>query len=374
MIGPALTVLIDTYNHERFIEEAIVSVLEQDFPRSEMEILVVDDGSSDGTPEIVRKFEPQVRLLRKVNGGQASAFNTGIPEAKGEIIAFLDGDDWWAREKLRTITDYLTARPHVGIVGHGIYEFDSATKKTIATAPQQGREVRFGTISEATFFRQMMCFFGTSRVAIRREVLKRVLPIPECLVVEADEFMSIMSAAYSTAGLIQQPLTFYRLHEGNLFQVRRPDETKTRRIQAVLAELARHLRIRLGAASVAPEVIHAIVEPLDVDSKRLRLMLDGGMPWETFQTERAKLRLAYETGSAAYWMFKMAVLACSLALPPRSFYKLRDWYGRSNWRRVRGVMGEPLSRAKISNVPTRVEDGADTCRAATRAGSERARP
>src|ERR1051325_2162678 len=93
------SVLIDTYNHERFIEQAIVSVLEQDFPASEREILVVDDGSTDGTPEIVKKFEPQVRLLRKKNGGQASAFNAGIPECKGEIVAFLDGDDWWNRDR-----------------------------------------------------------------------------------------------------------------------------------------------------------------------------------------------------------------------------------------------------------------------------------
>ncbi len=97
---PAVTVLIDTYNHERYIEEAIASVLEQDFPRAEMEILVVDDGSTDRTPEIVRKFTPDVRLIQKTNGGQASAFNTGIPEAQGDIVAFLDGDDWWAKEKL----------------------------------------------------------------------------------------------------------------------------------------------------------------------------------------------------------------------------------------------------------------------------------
>ncbi|MGA6957802.1 MAG: glycosyltransferase family A protein, partial [Candidatus Acidiferrales bacterium] len=97
---PAVTVLIDTYNHERFIEEAIVSVLEQDFPQSDMEVLVVDDGSTDRTPEIVAKFEPRVRLIRKANGGQASAFNAGIPQACGEIVSFLDGDDWWARNKL----------------------------------------------------------------------------------------------------------------------------------------------------------------------------------------------------------------------------------------------------------------------------------
>ena len=79
MAKPFVSVLIDTYNHERFIEEAIVSVLEQDFPASDREIVVVDDGSSDQTPEIVRKFEPRVRLLRKTNGGQGSALILRVP-------------------------------------------------------------------------------------------------------------------------------------------------------------------------------------------------------------------------------------------------------------------------------------------------------
>jgi cellulose synthase/poly-beta-1,6-N-acetylglucosamine synthase-like glycosyltransferase len=57
---PFVSILIDTYNHEKFIEQAIVSALDQDFPAAEREIIVVDDGSSDGTPDLVRKFEPIV--------------------------------------------------------------------------------------------------------------------------------------------------------------------------------------------------------------------------------------------------------------------------------------------------------------------------
>jgi len=93
MAKPFATALIDTYNHEAFIEKAIDSVLQQDFPASEMEILVVDDGSTDATAALVRKFAPRVRLLSKTNGGQGSAFNAAIPETIGEIVAFLDGDD-----------------------------------------------------------------------------------------------------------------------------------------------------------------------------------------------------------------------------------------------------------------------------------------
>src|SRR5947209_7152460 len=120
MSRPYVTALIDTYNHEAFIEEAIVSVLRQNFPKSEMEILVVDDGSHDRTPDIVHKFAPHVRLLRKSNGGQASAFNAGIPEAQAEIIAFLDGDDTWAPEKLSAVAEVFKREVDVGLVGHGI--------------------------------------------------------------------------------------------------------------------------------------------------------------------------------------------------------------------------------------------------------------
>ena len=347
---PAVTVLVDTYNHERFIEEAIVSVLEQDFPRAETEILVIDDGSTDNTLKIVRKFHLQVRMIQKANGGQASAFNAGIREARGEVIAFLDGDDWWAKQKLSAVMEYLSARPHVGVVGHGIYEVDSDTHQTKATTPQNVREIRFDSVEGGRFFRQMMCFFGTSRVTIRRNVVSRVLPVPEQIVIEADEFLSFMSAAYSSAGLLEQPLTFYRLHSENLFQVRQKDEGKMRRIQTSLAVLGSELRKRLSVAGISSDVINVIVKPLEVNSARLRLVLDGGMPWETFQTERADFEIAYKEGSAAYWLFKKFVLACALVLPPRSFYRLREWYSLSTWRRVRGLLGEPVPNAEIGNV------------------------
>src|ERR1700739_2795310 len=126
MATPFLSVLIDTYNHDRFIEQAIPSVLAQAIAEGGRKIIVVDDGSTDRTPEIVRGFEPRVRLIRKTNGGQASAFNKGISECHGDIVAFLDGDDWWAPQKLRRVAEEMERNPEVGIVGNGITEvFDN---------------------------------------------------------------------------------------------------------------------------------------------------------------------------------------------------------------------------------------------------------
>src|SRR5215470_6701386 len=120
MPRPFVSVLIDTYNQERFIEEAVCSALSQDFPSTECEILVVDDGSTDKTPEILRKFGSQIRVLRKENGGQASAFNLGIRECRGQIISFLDGDDWWLPSKLSHVAARLADDPSLGAIGHAI--------------------------------------------------------------------------------------------------------------------------------------------------------------------------------------------------------------------------------------------------------------
>ena len=119
---PRVCVLVNTYNHERFIAQALESVCAQTFPASEMEVVIVDDGSTDGTPEIARKFAPRVRLLRKKNGGQASAFNAAISELHADLIAFLDGDDWWAPEKLSAVAEAFEQNPHIPAVGHAFYD------------------------------------------------------------------------------------------------------------------------------------------------------------------------------------------------------------------------------------------------------------
>jgi len=148
------------------IETAISSVLEQDFPESEREIVVVDDGSTDRTAELVRRYEPRVQLVTKKNGGQASAFNAGIPECRGEVIVFLDGDDWWAPGKLRKIARVFAEDPSLGMIGHAFIEsFDDGARKTIS--PSERVRLQVKNVSAAKLFRLSRCYFGTSRLALR---------------------------------------------------------------------------------------------------------------------------------------------------------------------------------------------------------------
>ena len=347
---PAVTVLIDTYNHERFIEEAIVSVREQDFPASEVEILVVDDGSTDRTPEIVQKFAPRIRYMRKGNGGQASAFNFGIPQAQGQILAFLDGDDWWASNKLRAVMDVFEKNPNVGTVGHALIEVDRVADRSTALAP--GTTGYFDLTSDegAQTFRNFMAFLGTSRVSIRKNVLTKVLPIPEALVIEADEFMATMSVAYGGAILLPESLTYYRLHSGNLFQFREGDPARARRKLAVLKSLTSDLPPQLARAGVAATAVSIIVDPIRITCSRMKLALDGGMPWETYSLELAEFRLSYQQVTVAYRIYKQLSLLLALMLPPRLYYRLRRIYATGDFRRYRSWLGEPKPKAEVVEV------------------------
>src|SRR5271163_4980349 len=118
MNGPFITVLIDAFNYGHFIEQAVDSVLAQDFPREQREILVVDDGSTDDTAERLKKYGEAIRYLRKPNGGQASAFNFGFAAARGEIIATLDADDLWLPGKLRRVCEAFEKNADAGMVYH----------------------------------------------------------------------------------------------------------------------------------------------------------------------------------------------------------------------------------------------------------------
>src|SRR5579864_3642711 len=342
MTKPFVSVLIDTYNHERFIEQAISSVLEQDFPASGREILVVDDGSTDRTPEIVRKFEPHVRLLRKQNGGQASAFNAGIPECKGEIVAFLDGDDWWALNKLTLATEQLERNPEIGCVGHGYYEVYPDGRPPGVVVADENTIVHLKDHPEARLFTYHRAFLGTTKIVIRKKLLDQILPFPEELIIEADEYMFTLAPALAPALILKEPLFYYRFHSGNLFQYSKQDEAKARRKCGVLEALLRRLPPRLREIGVAEDIIAVVMQPLWIDAGRMRLALDGGLPWETFRIERASYQNSYKSMPLGYRFYMAMVLAATFLVPPRRFYQLREWYAARGLHRVRGLIGEPI--------------------------------
>jgi glycosyltransferase involved in cell wall biosynthesis len=338
---PTASVLIDTFNHERFIEQAIASVLEQDALEPADEILVVDDGSTDRTPEIVRRFAPRVRLLRKSNGGQASAFNAGLPQLKGEIIALLDGDDWWTRDKLRIVLETFAKNPEVGMVGHGCQITDQEGKVTRVVRPDRTYRLGLRDVESARLFGRLKGFFGTSRVAYRRSVLDRILPVPEELVFEADEYLWSVGAALADFIALEQSLFYYRMHDSNCFMDSKDSDAAAARRYRVMSCLWREVPPRLAALGISSEIADAALFSLKLEVEMLRLRVEGGWSWEMFRAERATARYSYSSAGLGYRTFKTFSLALSLVLPPKTYCRLKRWYSARGLRRYRSVLGEP---------------------------------
>lgn len=220
---PLVTALIDTCNHERFIAEAIESVLVQDFPADRMEIVVVDDGSSDRTPQRVKRFGKRIRYLRKKNGGQASALNLGFESSRGEIVAMLDGDDVWLPQKVRRVVEEFEKNPSVGMVFHP-YQF---------WEPEEGRREDdrtfrpvSGYLPDSPTAMRQFGGFGTCSTAIRRRLAREFLPIPERLRIFADCYFIAAAIFLGPVASIPECLTRYRQHDSNLSSISQPDEER----------------------------------------------------------------------------------------------------------------------------------------------------
>lgn len=329
MSQPRVTALIDTYNHERFIEEAIVSVLEQDFPSTDVEVLVVDDGSTDRTPEIVRKFDPRVRLIRKPNGGQASAFNTGIPESRGEIIAFLDGDDWWAKNKLSVVLKAFDGNESVGMVGHGIIEAHADHYRVVTG--EISTPLQLDSVRSAEIFRLYRPYFGTSRLALRSLVARKALSVPDALVFEADEYLFTIAGALTKWIVLKDPMTYYRIHPSSLFLAAGSSEEGLRRKQRVMSALEFSLRRDLAERGVPPDTLKCLLEIVGAEALQLRLMCEGGSPRETIRAETSLFRIQHADASIAQRIVRAASLLPAWLLPPKWFYAGRQWLRTRSW-------------------------------------------
>jgi len=212
MALPLITVLIDTYNYGRFIEEAIESVLAQDFPQEQMEILVVDDGSTDETAERVSKYGDRLQFFSKPNGGQASTLNFGFERARGEIVALLDGDDYWLPGKLRRVAEEFAKNPQDGMVYH---DFFFKRDEAQAPLPASGLTGFSGFLPDdpnnLLRYDVPLC----AALAFRRTVLQRLLPIPQSLIVQADAHLGACVIFVAPIVYISEPLTVHRVHSAN---------------------------------------------------------------------------------------------------------------------------------------------------------------
>jgi glycosyltransferase involved in cell wall biosynthesis len=128
-MAPQVSVIIPAYNGDRFIAEAVESALNQTY--SDLEVIVIDDGSSDRTTQVLQPYLKQIRYHYQTNQGVAAARNQGLQLAQGEWIAFLDQDDIWLPNKIELQVNCLKTQPQVGIV-HSGWQIVDAQKRSLS--------------------------------------------------------------------------------------------------------------------------------------------------------------------------------------------------------------------------------------------------
>ncbi|MHC4139756.1 MAG: glycosyltransferase family 2 protein [Planctomycetota bacterium] len=202
---PTVSVIIHTYNNEKFIAETVESVLNQTY--KDYEIIVVDDGSVDGTRDALLPYMQEIRYHYKENGGIASAKNAGMALSKTEFIAFLDHDDLWVPDKLKLQIEYFNKNPQVGLVYAKYTTFRDG--KELRTKPEKGYS--------GWVFKELLSksFIQTSTVIVKKECLDAVGPYDESLSLGDEYDMFLRISKKFQCGFVDKGLTRYRIHDTN---------------------------------------------------------------------------------------------------------------------------------------------------------------
>lgn len=206
-----ISVLINNHNYGAYIGEAIESVLNQSYRN--FEIIIVDGASTDESRKIItsyaERFPHLVTAVFKPTSGQAAAMNLGFQLSKGEIIAFLDSDDYFYENKLERIA---VLHERYDFVGNARRALNYRKELTDVIAPLDEYELRTLLFHKYGYIYTYNLI--TSCISAKRELLSKILPMPEKnYITFADCYVKVMAQYYSNIKYLDEPLTYYRIHD-----------------------------------------------------------------------------------------------------------------------------------------------------------------
>ena len=217
---PFVSILINNYNYGRFLGEAIDSALKQSYPH--IEVVVVDDGSTDNSREVIASYSDRIIPILKESGGQASAFNAGFTASRGDIICFLDADDIFLSEKVTQVVTTFKSNPDVGWCFHRLrnVDMDSGAVLTISPGiPSAVYDLR-SILKKPRRARLPIPGPATSGLCFTRALLKQILPMPEAEDVALnDMYLRCTALALSKGFFLNKQLTNRRIHGNNRFSL-----------------------------------------------------------------------------------------------------------------------------------------------------------
>lgn len=213
---PIVSIMMPAYNAEHTIEQAIASVLAQTMP--DWELIVVDDGSSDGTAQRAAAYaarDARIRLVRQANGGEASARNTALQHMRGELVAFLDADDFYLPDHLALTTAYLEAHPERdGVYTDGYHCDEQGTQLKPLSSRRRGPFEGWlypELVAASDVFGPPLC------LVLRRGLIDQYgLAFDPAIVIGPDWDFTTRYAHDAQFGYIDQCTCCYRVHRNNI--------------------------------------------------------------------------------------------------------------------------------------------------------------
>ena len=205
---PQVSVVIPARNAAPFLAQALDSVFAQEFPS--LEVVIVDDGSTDGTPDLARRYGRGVRVLSQPPSGSGRARNLGLEASEGDLVAFLDADDLWMPGKLALQIPVLMADPTLGLVFADLVPFGGPGGEGRSFFRERGFD---GRCTVSSIFLHDMIY--TSTVVLRRSCLAATGPFDASLPIGQDTDLWLRIALARPFSVVERPLARYRLHAAN---------------------------------------------------------------------------------------------------------------------------------------------------------------
>lgn len=275
--GRLASIIVNNYNYDRFLPDAIESALNQTY--SHTEVIVVDDGSTDESREIIARCGSTIIPVLKQNGGQGSAFNAGFAASQGDVILFLDSDDMLLPTAVARAVE-LFDQPDVVKVHWRLRLVDEHGQETGGTRP--GRPLPQGDLRAAAFRRGPTNHLSapTSGNAWSRSLLRRILPVPELFRTGADTYLLEMAPFFGVVRTLSEPQSLYRVHGRNFHSLMSMDY-KIRRQLTYYDACCAELRSRCGAAAIDVQAWrrHSWWHRLDLAVKEIAALPRPGEPF-----------------------------------------------------------------------------------------------
>lgn len=252
-----VSIIINNYNYDRFLVQAIDSALNQTYPCTE--VIVVDDGSTDNSRGIIVGYGDRIIAILQPNGKQAAAFNSGFAKSKGDIIIFLDSDDYLMPDAVEQVVHIW--EPKLAKVHHRLKVVNAEQQDLGYSMPQGASPLSTGEVWRDLITKGGYISTPTSGNALNRQALQAIFPIPDEYKLTADDYLSTLVPFHGEVAAIEEPLGAYRIHGTNQWALATVSPSRFQRF--VRHDLQNYALLVTKATELGYEV------PLDLEQRSI---------------------------------------------------------------------------------------------------------